>query len=291
MWDDDHHLRVTGLVRASALATAQSSPPAPASRATPAMHRQPNTPAPLQGGQDPRPSRRGQHPRPSRRRRVTCSHRATVILAVTVGVFALAPGAAQARFELGLQDAGFQLPASNATAQAAYRAPWGRSTAPRFASRSRGEQWPPVEPRCRPGFTTRIPLTRCNWAAMDLELRIAAQRHEQVVLTPLSAPAWAQPPSGSSSARRRCATAAAFPIRCIPAPSCAGPELGDLERGEPALRPGGAQPGRRVPGSAQRRPRVDQGRPRGQHRRRRRPRPGLVPARGVDLAAEVRRGT
>lgn len=125
-----------------------------------------------------------------------------MILAVTVGMFALAPGAAQARFELGLQDAGFQLPASNATAQAAYRAlgaihgstirltlPWG-AVAPGGATMPAG--FHPANP-ADPMY---------NWAAMDLELRIAAQRHEQVVLTPLSAPAWAQPPGEPAALKK-----------------------------------------------------------------------------------------
>ncbi|MGI8904001.1 MAG: hypothetical protein ACR2IP_10165 [Solirubrobacteraceae bacterium] len=138
----------------------------------------------------------------SARRQASRLRRAVLALAMTLTAFALAPIGAQARFDLGLQDTGFQLPPASPNAQAAYRAlgaihgstvrlvlAWS-AVAPGGATRPKGlNAADPADPQY-------------NWSATDLELRIAAQRHERVVLNISYAPEWAQPPDRPASLKK-----------------------------------------------------------------------------------------
>ncbi len=128
--------------------------------------------------------------------------RTTVALAAALGAIALAPGAAQAQFELGLQDTGFQVGGSNPAAQTAYRA----LRAIDGSTIRVGLEWAAVAPggNTEPaGFHPANPADpKYNWAATDGALRSAAQRHARVVLTVSTLPAWAEQSGQPASIRK-----------------------------------------------------------------------------------------
>lgn len=114
-----------------------------------------------------------------------------VVLAV-LGMLALVPALAQARFDVGLEDLGHFQPATAARAFGAMRAIDGSTI-------RLGVPWSGVAPggATKPtGFVATNPADPgYNWDDFDRAVRAAAQRHLNVLMTLFSAPAWAEGPN------------------------------------------------------------------------------------------------
>lgn len=124
--------------------------------------------------------------------------RVVVLLALLAG-FSAAPAAAQADFQLGLQDNAFSAPATSASSQFDYRALQTiRGTTVKLPL-----NWASVAPggATKPaGFSATNPSDpHYNWASVDATVETAAAHHARVLLILNTAPQWAQPPNRPAS--------------------------------------------------------------------------------------------
>jgi hypothetical protein len=130
----------------------------------------------------------------SRRDRAWASIGRAAALAVLVTAVLVAPPRAQASFQLGLQDPGFEASGTSAQVAAASSAmnavdgsvvrvavPWAQVAPAGSARPANFDAADPADPHYR-------------WAATDYAVRAAAQHHLRVILQILDAPVWAEGP-------------------------------------------------------------------------------------------------
>jgi hypothetical protein len=111
------------------------------------------------------------------------------LLAAAVAFLVLGASAAHAQFQIGLQDPDFTHASSDAQAAEKAIAPSLIRVTVYWAGVA------PNSPTLPAGFNPADPAdSHYHWAAIDAEIRAAAQRHLQVLMTFLDAPGWAQGP-------------------------------------------------------------------------------------------------
>ncbi len=130
-----------------------------------------------------------------RTRRTLAGARSIVVLLAAFFALAVSPVHAQAQFQMGLQDPGFEADGTAAQTRAAYS---GMDTIDGSVVRV-AVLWAKVAPggdATPRGFQPANPADpRYRWAALDTTVRSAAAHHLRVMFQILDAPTWAQGPS------------------------------------------------------------------------------------------------